>query len=190
MFALKNKYFLIIESIKDVNLKNIKKIKKFSIVYRNLKKLENKAELFKFRKNRKLKAIDFYIANNIKLAIYLNADGVYLSSYNKSYKAKFLKRSNFHIIGSAHSHKEIYMKVKQGCEMIIFSKLFKVNYDKNAPFLGVVKFNNFLKINCNLVPLGGINLNNLNNLKQIKCNAFALMSEIKKKPTNFISRLF
>ena len=66
MFALKNKYFLIIESIKDVNLKNIKKIKKFSIVYRNLKKSENKAELFKFRKNCKLKAIDFYIANNIK----------------------------------------------------------------------------------------------------------------------------
>ena len=35
---------------------------------------------------------------------------------------------------------------------------------KNAPFFGVIKFNNFLKINKNLIPLGGINLNNLNNL--------------------------
>ena len=50
------------------------------------------------------------------------------------------------------------MKIKQGCEIILFSKLFLVNYDKKSPFLGVIKFNNFLKINKNLIPLGGINL--------------------------------
>ena len=37
MFILKKKYFLIIESIKDINLKNIKKRNKFIIIYRNLK---------------------------------------------------------------------------------------------------------------------------------------------------------
>jgi len=100
-----------------------------------------------------------------------------------------LKKTNFQIIGSAHSQKEIYAKIKQGCEVIIFSKLFSVNYDKYAPFLGVIKFNNYLKNNKNLIPLGGINLKNLNNLNLIKCNGFALMSGVKKKPA-ITSRLF
>ena len=83
-----------------------------------------------------------------------------------------------------------FMKIKQGCEIIIFSKLFLVNYDKKSPFLGVIKFNNFLKLNKNLIPLGGINQKNFNSLNSIKCKGFALMSEIKKKPANIINRLF
>ena len=47
MFALKKKYFLLIENIKDINLKNIKKRNKFSIIYRNFNKNENKADLLK-----------------------------------------------------------------------------------------------------------------------------------------------
>ena len=190
MFIVKKKYYLIIESIKDINLDKIKKLQKFSIIYRNPDKFEKKSELLKFRKKCKLKSIDFYVANNLRLATNLCSDGIYLSSHNKSFKALSQKKSNFHIIGSAHSQKEIYNKIKQGCEMIIFSKLFSVSYDKNATFLGVIKFNNYLKINKNLIPLGGINLKNLNNLNLIKCNGFALMSEIKKKPANIINRLF
>ena len=82
------------------------------------------------------------------------------------------------------------MKIKQGCKIILLSKLFKVNYDEKSPFLGVIKFNNFLNFNSNLIPLGGINLNNLNSLNMLKCKGFALMSEIKKKPANIINRLF
>ncbi len=190
MFIVKKKYYLIIESIKDINLDNIKKIQKFSIIYRNQDKFEKKTDLLKFRKKCKLKSIDFYVANNLKLATYLYSDGIYLSSYNKSFKALCLKKSNFHIIGSAHSQKEIYSKIKQGCEMIILSKLFSVDYNKNASFMGIIKFNNYLKINKNLIPLGGINSKNLNNLSLIKCKGFALMSEIKKKPANIINRLF
>ena len=40
MFAFKKKYFLIIENIKDIDLKNIKKRNKFIIIYRNNKKIE------------------------------------------------------------------------------------------------------------------------------------------------------
>jgi len=189
MFVVKKKYYLIIESIKDINLDDIKKNHKFSIIYRNQDKFEKKDELLKFRKKCKIKSIDFYVANNLKLATYLCSDGIYLSSYNKSFKALSLKKTNFQIIGSAHSQKEIYAKIKQGCEVIIFSKLFSVNYDKYAPFLGVIKFNNYLKNNKNLIPLGGINLKNLNNLNLIKCNGFALMSGVKKKPA-ITSRLF
>ena len=190
MFIQKSKYYLIIESIKDINLKNIKKRNKFAIIYRNKKKFDKKEELKKFRKKCKLKSIDFFVANNLNLATYLKSDGIYLSSYNKSLKALSQKKKGLSIIGSAHSLREICTKSRQGCEIILFSKLFLVDYDKNAPFLGVVKFNNFLKISKNLVPLGGINLNNINRLNQIKCEGFALLSEIKKKPAKIFSRLF
>ena len=82
------------------------------------------------------------------------------------------------------------MKAKQGCKTIFLSKLFVVNYDKHAPFLGVIRFNNFLNVDQNLIPLGGINVNNLNSLKMVKCKGLAIMSEIKKKPANIINRLF
>ena len=190
MFSFKNRYYLIIESTKDVNLENIKKRNKFIIVYRNSKNSENKDHLIKFRKTCKLKSILFYVANDINLAIALNTDGIYLSSYNKTFKALSVKKSKFNIIGSAHNSKEINMKVKQGCKEILFSKLFIVNYDQKSPILGVVKFNNFLKLNNNLIPLGGINITNLNSLNSIKCLGFALMSEIKKKPAKIFNRLF
>ncbi len=189
MFVIKNKYYLIIESIKNFSLENIKKRNKFTIIYRNQENSEKKDDLFKFRKDCKLKSIDFFVANNLNLALKLHSDGIYLSSNNNSYKPLSLKKFNFHIIGSAHSNKEIYMKVKQGCDIILLSKLFLVDYDKKAPFLGVTKFNKFLRSNKNLIPLGGINLSNLNNLNMIRSNGFALMSEVKKKPAKIFSRL-
>ena len=60
MFAFKKKYFLIIESIKDLNLRNIKKHNKFNIIYRNFKKSENINDIKKFRKQCKLKQINLF----------------------------------------------------------------------------------------------------------------------------------
>ena len=137
-----------------------------------------------------MRSIEFYVSNNFKLAVLLNSDGIYVSAFNKSLKSRFFKKLNFKLIGSAHNFKEISLKKKQGCNIILFSKIFLVNYDKKAPFLGVVKFNNCLRINKNLIPLGGISINNLNNLNNVKCEGFALLSEVKKKPAKIISRLF
>ena len=190
MFIIKNKYFLIIKSIKDLDLKNLKRRNKYSIIYRNKKIIDKIPNLLKFRKDCKLKSIKFYVANNAKLATVLNSDGIYLSAFNKSLKNLSLKKTNFHIIGSAHNFKEINLKIKQGCEIILFSKLFLVNYDKKSPYLGVIKFNNYLKLNKNLIPLGGINTKNLNSLNCIHSEGFALLSEVKKKPAKIFNRLF
>ena len=191
MFAFKKKYILIIESIKNLNLRNIKKHNKFVIIYRNQETRENIDDLIKFRKKCRLKSIEFYVANNIKLAVILKSDGIYLSSNNKTFKALNLKKLNFKIIGSAHNTSEIILKTKQGCSFILLSKLFIVDYDKESKFLGVLKFNTYLNnSNNNLIPLGGIKINNLNSLKNLNCNSFALLSEIKKKPAKIISRLF
>ena len=190
MFIVKNKYFLIIQNIRDIDLKNIKIRKKFFIIYRNKEKIENHNELLRFRQICKSKAVKFYIANDIKLAISLNADGIYLSSFNKKLKFLSFKKKNFEIIGSAHNFKEISGKIKQGCSSILFSKLFLVDYNKNAPYLGVVKFNSISKISNRLIALGGIKNHNLNHLRNVSCKGFALLSEIKKKPANIINRLF
>ena len=189
MMLSKKKYYLIIENTKDINLNKIKKNNKFNIIYRNLKKKELLFDLLKFRNLCKLKRIGLFIANDYKLAILLKSDGVYISAYNKSFYSLTLKKLNFEIIGSAHNNYDINHKIKQGCSRIIISKLFKVNYDPHSKFLGVCKFNNLLKLNKNLIPLGGIKMNNLNMLKIIKAKSFVIMSELKKKPA-IIRRLF
>ena len=190
MFILKKKYFLIIESIRDINLRKIKKFNKFFIIYRNNGITECLNDIIKFRKECQIKSIKFYVANDIKLAKKISSDGIYLSSYNRSLKILNLRKKNFGIIGSAHNINEISIKVKQKCNYILLSKLFLVDYDKNSSFLGIVKFNKYLNtISSKLVPLGGIKISNLNSLKILNCNSFAILSEIKKKPA-IIDRLF
>ena len=190
MFAFKNKYFLIIENIKDINLNNIKKHNKFSIIYRPKEIKLNLLDILKFRRQCRLKNIKFFIANNLKLCSLIKADGVYLSSYNKSLKALYQKKPTFKIIGSAHDFNQIREKIKQGCEFILLSKLFLVEYSKESPYLGVVKYNNYLhNIYKKLIPLGGINSNNLNKLREINCLGFAVLSAVKKKPA-ITNRLF
>ena len=191
MFTLKNKYFLIIESIKDIDLSNIKIFGKFIIIYRNKCKPENLNQILRFRRYCKMKKFDFYISNDLKLMNTLKADGLYISAHNKELNLIKLRNTNYNLIGSAHNNKEINLKVMQGCSHIIFSRLFKTFYKNKKGSLGIIKFN-LLKL-CrkeNLVPLGGIRLSNLNKLNIVKCNSFAVLSEIKKKPANIINRLF
>ncbi len=190
MFAFKNKYFFIIENTKDINLNNVKKHNKFYIIYRPNILRENLTQLIQFKKKCNLKSIKFYIANNLRLCVSTKADGVYLSSSNSSFRALNFKRVNFDIIGSAHNHKEIKLKDRQGCSFILFSKLFLVNYNQRSPYLGVIRFNNLInQTKKKIIALGGINSTNLNMLKISNCYGFALMSEVKKKPA-IIDRLF
>ena len=191
MFARKKKYFFIIENTKDIDLSNIKKKNKFVIIYRNLENKESISKLINFRRLCKLKLIEFFIANNVRLAFKTKSDGFYLSSYNKDLKYLNLRHSNFKIIGSAHNHFEIISKIKQKCSYILLSKLFLVSYALKSPYLDVVKFNRYtLRFKVNLIPLGGIQIKNLNKLQMVNCNGFALLSEIKKKPAEIINRLF
>ena len=191
MLLFKNKYFFIIESTRDIDLKNIKNSNKFSIIYRSKNIAENKEKLMKFRKNCKTKKIDFYVSNNIKLGNDLKADGIYISAHNKNLNISQLKNFNFKVVGSAHNIKEINVKKLQGCSSIIISRLFETSYKYKKGFLGVVRFNLLsLSRQENLIPLGGIKLSNLNKLNIVKCNSIALSSEIIKKPVIFSSRCF
>ena len=185
MTILKKQYYLYIENTNNIDLEKINKRYKFTIIYRN-KKANEKLELIrKFRKKCQAKSIKFYLANDEKLAIKIKADGLYVSSFNK----KKILRSFKEIIGASHNNKEINLKIWQGCEKIIFSRLFKTNYLNKKTFWGIIKFN-LIDNKRELIPLGGINLSNLNKLNSLDSRSAAFLSEVKKKPTKILRRLF
>ena len=191
MFIKKNKYYLIIESIKDLDLKNIKLKNKYAIIYRANKINDNFELLSKFRSLCRVKKVEFYVANNINLLINLKADGLYISAKNKNLNLNRLKIANYKIIGSVHNIKELRLKKLQGCTNFVFSRLFKTNYENKKGFLGIIKFNLFKKMHKEkLIPLGGINSNNINQLNIVNSDSFSFLSEIKKKPAKIFSRLF
>ena len=145
------------------------------IIYRNYSSNSKNEELIlKLKKHCKKKGKKFYLSNNIKLAIKLDLDGVYIPSFNKdTVHLAYSYKKKFDIIGSAHNLKEIRIKEKQKVKKIVISSLFK----KNKNFLGTNKF----KILKNLtkkdvIALGGISRNNLNKLKLLKNPDFAGIS--------------
>ena len=134
----------------------------------------NQDLILKIKKYCKMRKIKFYLSNNIKLAIKLNLDGVYIPSFNKSKRhLAFSLKKKFEIIGSAHNIKELRTKEIQNVNSIFISSIFK----KNKNYLGINKF----KLISNLtkkkvVALGGISKKNINKLKLLNNSEFAGIS--------------
>ena len=151
-----------------------KQDKNTAIIYRNYNENSNSSLILKFKKYCKKKGCKFILANNIKLAINLDLDGVYLPSFNKNLThLSYNLKKKFLIIGSAHNLKEIRNKELQKAKFIFLSSLFK----KNKNYLGFNKFKNLIECTkVQIVALGGINQNNKNKLKLIKCVGFAGIS--------------
>ena len=184
MFIKKEAYYFYTNNTKNINLNLIKKNINIIIIYRNNSKTESTNDIIKFRKSCKMYGFKFYVANNYNLAKKTKSDGLYISAYNNK------RYYNIKTIGSAHNIKEINQKINQNCKTVILSKLFNVNYKIKKNILGVVRFNlisRYFKIS--ILPLGGINSDNLLKLNLINSKGFALLSEIKKKPA-ITSRLF
>ncbi len=191
MLILKKKYYLFIENTREFNLNLIRIKNKFNIIYRNKITRENIQDLKIYRKNCKKNGVNFFVANDVKLLSKINADGLYISAHNKNLHTNTYFRKGFKIIGSAHNQRELDLKIKQGCEVVIFSRLFETTSPNKKGHLGVQKFNTLsLRSKTELAPLGGINENNLSKLNTILSNSFACLSAIKKKPAKFINRLF
>ncbi len=191
MLVLKKKYYLFVENTREFNLNLIKIREKFNIIYRNQTNKEKIEVLKNFRKNCKKNGITFYIANDTRLLSKLNADGLYISANNKNLLLNNYFKKGYKVIGSAHNQREIDIKLKQGCQTIIFSRLFKTSYSYKKGHLGIQKFNIiYQRSRLELVPLGGINEENLCKLNTVLSKSFACLSAIKKKPAKIINRLF
>ena len=148
--------------------------KKVSIIYRNYSTNLNKELIIKIRDFCKKSNRKFYLSNNLKLAIRLDLDGVYLPSFNNELNVfQFNLKKKFELIGSAHNIKEIRNKEIQNVEKIFLSSVFK----KNKNYLGINKFkliSTYTKKE--IVVLGGISKNNISKLKLLNSSEFAGIS--------------
>ena len=169
---IKRKYYFI--SKLDTNLIN-NQDKKTTIIYRNYTSKDlNEKNILKFKNYCKKKGNKFLLSNNVRLAIKLNLDGIYIPSFNKNTNhLSYSFKKGFIVLGSAHNNKEIKIKENQAVQKILLSSLFK----KNKNFLGVNKFKNLSNLTKkDVIALGGISITNLRKLKLVNCIEFAGIS--------------
>ena len=151
------------------------------VVYRNYNDPKRETELIKIAKACKKKRYQLFVSNDIKLALKVRADGIYIPSFNKTKKFLNLEKKNLTILGSAHNQKEIWEKISQKCRAIFLSPIFYV--EKSLNFLNVYKFNYLSRSSkANILALGGITEHNVHKLKLLHIKGFGGISIFKKKP--------
>ena len=170
--TLLKKYYFI--SSFDTNIIN-KQDKRTTFIYRDYKtsKLDIN-EILKLKTFLKKRGSKFLLANNFKMALKFKLDGVYLPSFNNKFDhLNYSTYSNFIILGSAHSLREIKIKETQRVQSIFISSLFKTNNN----FLGINKFKIISRYSKkNIVALGGISKKNIKKLRLLNISGFAGIS--------------
>ena len=168
--------------INSYNLSDLSKLSNsINIIYRNYEKLNDHKTILKLKSFCNRTKRKFYISNDIRLALNLKVDGVYIPSFNKKINYCYLYEipKKFEVIGSAHNIKEIIIKEKQGCKEIFISPIFKVQ--KTKKYLGIIKFNLLTSITKKkIIALGGVNQKNYRKLKSTRSFGFASISWAKK----------
>ena len=183
MHKLFHKYYCFIDKNQSQLIDLIPK--NTTLIYRNYQNKLDIKTLISLKKICKNKKIKFFLSNNVKLAIKLGLDGVYIPAFNKTFfHNSYNLKKNFQLIGSAHNVREIRIKEKQKVSSIFISSLFKNN--KYNKFLGIYRFLNLMKLTKkNIVCLGGINRDNIKKTKLIKVNNIASVSMFQKLLKNY-----
>jgi len=151
------------------------------IIYRNYNAKNREKELVKIAKACKRSRNQLFVSNDIKLAIKVKAEGIYIPSFNKTKNFANLEKKNIKILGSAHNQKEIQEKITQNCSAIFLSPIFYI--EKSYKFLGLHKFNYLSHSNsANIFALGGISENNIHKLKLLNIKGYGGIRIFKKKP--------
>jgi len=151
-----------------------KQCKETTIIFRNYNQKIDKKLILQLKSYCKKKGNKFLLSNNIRLAINLDLDGVYIPSFNTDKRhLSYSFKKNFIILGSAHNIYEMRTKELQCVSAIFLSSIFK----KNKNYLGINKFKllSFLS-NKPIIALGGISNNNSKKLKLTNCLGFAGIS--------------
>jgi len=151
------------------------------IIYRNYNSIKREVELIKISKACKKKRYQLFVSNDLKLALKVRAEGIYIPSFNKKNMYLNLEKKNLMIIGSAHTQKEIQEKKLQKCKAIFLSPIFFL--EKSNKYLGIHKFNLLSRYNkVNVFALGGINEKNITKLSLLNIKGFGGIRMFKKKP--------
>ena len=170
-------FFLFIDIYDEQYIRNLDK--KIAIIFRNYTIKPQRKLILKIKETCKKDKRKLFLSNNLKLALNLSLDGVYLPAFNKNLNTNNISKKNkFLIIGSAHSVQEIKIKEKQGANTIFIAPLFKTK--KNKKFLNTIRFNLLaLTTTRKIIALGGITVKNLKRLRITKSIGFAGISFFK-----------
>ena len=153
------------------------------IIYRNYNAKNREKELVKIAKACRKSRNQLFVSNDIKLAMKVKAEGIYIPSFNKTKRFANLEKKNFKILGSAHNQREIQKKISQKCSAIFLSPIFYIK--KSKKFLGLHKFNYLShNNNINILALGGIAENNIHKLKLLNIKGYGGIRMFKKKPAS------
>ena len=151
------------------------------IIYRNYNAKNREKELINIAKACRKSRRQLFVSNDIKLAMKVKAEGIYIPSFNKTKRFANLEKKNFKILGSAHNQREIQKKISQKCCAIFLSPIFYIK--KSRKFLDIHKFNYLSsKNNTNIFALGGISESNIYKLKLLNIKGFGGIRIFKKKP--------
>ena len=173
------KIFIFLDQYSNQIFKN--KNLNIGVIYRNYKDRNREKQLVKIAKACKKSRYQLFVSNDLKLALKIKANGIYIPSFNKTKKFLNLEKKNIKIIGSAHNQKEIQNKISQNCSAIFLAPIF--NVEKSKKFLGLYKFNYLSHTNkIDILALGGISENNVRKLKLLYIKGFGGISIFKKKP--------
>ncbi len=155
--------YYFIDQINESTISTIFKFRNISLIYMSQNNsFSNTQDLMKIKEFSNKNNLKFYLTDNIRLAIKVKANGIYLTKnynrmlHNYNYKKDFL------ILGSVHNQLEYYRKSIQNCKKFFLSPIFfNKKYSINK-ILGVIKFKIITKDWKNeAIPLSGINQRNI-----------------------------
>ena len=171
-------YYIFIEELNEIIVRNLIKLKQKKIKIHIIWTKKDYLIISKFSKKNK---IPLYFINNLRIAIQYKAEGVFLTSSNKSLKSNIKQTTKLEVIGSAHNQFEYSIKKKQRCSTIMLSPIFyNIKYSHNK-ILNPIKFN-LLALNWNIKvgALGGINNKNIKLINLTKSTSIGVKSLILK----------
>jgi thiamine monophosphate synthase len=170
-------YYIFIEELNEIIVRNLIKLKQKKIKIHIICTKKDLLIISKFSKKNK---IPLYFINNLKLAIQYKADGVFLTSSNKSLKNNIKQTTKLEVIGSAHNQFEYSIKRRQNCSTIMLSPIFNnIKYSPNK-ILNPIKFNLITRDwNIKVCALGGINNKNIKQINLTKSNSIGIKSLVQ-----------
>ena len=172
------KYYIFLDELNEKIIKNIQNLKKKKI---DLKLIVSEKILFSILDFVKYSKIPFFIIDNAKLATKYKANGIFLTSKNRSLINITKGSQRIEVIGSSHNQYEYFIKERQGCSTIFLSPIFYNKKYSSNKILHIHKFNLItLDWKTSIGALGGINLKNLKLIKLTSSNSIGIKSLITK----------
>ena len=164
MFNKKNlEAYYFIDQINKSTISTILKFRNISLIYMSQdNSFSNIQDLMKIKEFSTKNNLKFYVTDNIRLAIKVKANGIYLTKNYNRMLHNYNCKKDFLILGSVHNQLEYYRKSIQNCKKFFLSPIFYNRKYSINKILGVIKFKIISKDwKDKAIPLSGINQRNI-----------------------------